>query len=85
VEFDAAHPDDGPSPLEAAIGREGVERYERALAALRPINREAVIARLELGFTYEEVAKLLGKPTAHAARLTVGRALARLVNELSEP
>jgi RNA polymerase sigma-70 factor (ECF subfamily) len=85
VEFDAAHPDDGPSPLEAAIGREGVERYERALAALRPINREAVIARLELGFTYEEVAKLLGKPTAHAARLTVGRALTRLVNELSEP
>lgn len=85
VAFDAAQPDEGPSPLEAAIGREGLERYERALAALKPINREAVIARLELGFTYEEVAKLLGKPTAHAARLTVGRALTRLVNELSEP
>ena len=85
AEVDATHPDEGPSPLEAAIGREDLERYERALATLKPINREAVIARLELGFTYEEVAKLLGKPTAHAARLAVGRALTRLVNELSEP
>jgi len=85
VELDAAHPDEGPSPLETAIGREGLECYEHALAALRPIDREAVIARLELGFTYEEVAKLLGKPSANAARMAVERALVRLVNELSAP
>jgi RNA polymerase sigma factor (sigma-70 family) len=85
VEFDTAHPDEGPSPLEAAIGRQDLERYERVLAGLRPIDREAVIARLELGFTYEEVAKLIGKPTANAARMAVERALTRVVNELSEP
>jgi len=85
VELEPTHPDEGPSPLEAAIGRQGLDRYERALAALRPVDREAVIARLELGFTYEEVANLLGKPTANAARMAVERALVRLIDELSEP
>jgi RNA polymerase sigma-70 factor (ECF subfamily) len=83
VELDETHVDEGPSPLETAIGREGLDRYERALAALRPIDREAVIARLELGFTYGEVAGLLGKPSPNAARMAVERALVRLVEELS--
>ena len=85
VEIDANHTAGGPSPLEAAIGQAGVERYEKALAALKPIDREAIIARVELGFTYEEVANALGKPSANAARMAVERALVRLVNELSEP
>jgi RNA polymerase sigma-70 factor (ECF subfamily) len=83
VEIDSAHADPGPSPLEVAIGRAGIERYERALASLRPIDREAVIARMELGFNYDEVAKLVGKPSANAARMAVERALVRLVSELS--
>jgi RNA polymerase sigma-70 factor (ECF subfamily) len=84
VELDAAHPDGGPSPLEAAIGRAELDRYERALATLKPQEREAVIARLELGFTYDEVAKLVGKPNANAARMAVERALARLVRTFSD-
>ena len=83
LELDEAQVDEGPSPLETAIGREGLDRYERALAALRPIDREAVIARLELGFTYDEVANLLGKPSANAARMACERALVRLVEELT--
>ena len=83
VELEVTYPDEGPSPLETAIGREGLDRYERALAALRPIDREAVIARLELGFTYDEVANLLGNPSANAARMACERALVRLVEELS--
>ena len=55
------------------------------MAALRPIDREAIIARVELGFTYEEVAAALGKPSANAARMAVERALVRLVNVISEP
>jgi RNA polymerase sigma factor (sigma-70 family) len=85
VELDAAYPDEGPSPLETAIGRERLERYERALTALRSIDREALIARLELGFTYDEVANLLGKPSANAARMACERAVVRLVEELSRP
>ena len=70
------------SPLEEAIGREAVERYERALAGLRPEEREAIIGRVELGYSYEELAAVLGKPTADAARKAAQRALVRLAREM---
>lgn len=82
VELESAQRDEGPSPLEAAIGRQALDRYEAALAELRPVDREAIIARVELGFTYDEVAQLLGKPTANAARMAVERALVRLIESL---
>jgi RNA polymerase sigma factor (sigma-70 family) len=74
--------DAGPSPLEEAIGREAVESYERALQRLRPEEREAVIARLEMGCSYEELAEALGKPTPDAARKAAQRALVRLAEEM---
>jgi len=73
---------DGLSPLEQAIGREAVERYERALARLKPTEQDAIIGRIELGYTYEEMAHVMGKPTAGAARKTAERALMRLVDEM---
>ena len=82
VELESGHADEGPSPLEAAIGRQQLDRYEAALAGLRPLDREAIIARIELGFTYDEVAQLLGKPTANAARMAVERAVVRLTERL---
>jgi RNA polymerase sigma factor (sigma-70 family) len=42
--------DSGESPLEQAIGCEAVERYEQALARLKPEEREAIIARVEMGY-----------------------------------
>lgn len=66
------------SPLEVAIGNEALERYEAALARLSATDREAVIARIELGQTYAEIASALGKPSTEAARMAVNRALARL-------
>jgi RNA polymerase sigma-70 factor (ECF subfamily) len=72
-----------PSPLETVIGREGVERYEAALARLAQSDREAIIARLELQQSYEEVAIALDKPDADAARSAVNRAIERLVRELA--
>lgn len=70
------------SPLEAAIGREKVEAYEKALESLRPEEREAIIARVELGYSYEEMAVMLDKPSADAARKTAQRALVRLAEEM---
>jgi RNA polymerase sigma-70 factor (ECF subfamily) len=80
-ELDALERDRGDSPLEQAIGREAVDRYESALTRLRPDEREAIIARLEMGYTYEELAEALGKPTPDAARKAAQRALARLAEE----
>ena len=70
------------SPLEHAIGQEAVERYERALQRLKAEEREAIIARVEMGYSFEELAEALGKPTPDAARKTAHRALVRLAEEM---
>ncbi len=74
--------DGGASPLDVAIGHQAVERYEAALARLRPEEREAIVARVELECSYQEIARALGKPSADAARMTVSRALVRLAEEM---
>ena len=76
-------PDLTASPLEEVIGREAVDRYEAALARLKPEEREAIVTRLEMDGTYEQVAEALGKPSADAARMAVSRALLRLAQEMS--
>jgi RNA polymerase sigma-70 factor (ECF subfamily) len=76
-------PADGPSPIEEAIGSEALARYEAALQRLRPVDREAIIARIELGHAYSEVARALGKPTVAAAHVAVSRALVRLAKEMA--
>lgn len=82
--LDPEAPDEGVTPLEHAIGREAVTRYEEALSRLRPMEREAIIGRIELGLTYDELAHALDKPTANAARMAVERALLRLARELGD-
>jgi RNA polymerase sigma-70 factor, ECF subfamily len=77
---DVAAPD--VSPLEQAIGHQNMERYEAALARLRPSDREAIIARLELQYRYENLAIALDKPSANAARVAVSRAIQRLASEM---
>jgi RNA polymerase sigma-70 factor (ECF subfamily) len=79
-----ALPSHAPSPLEQAIGREGFVRYEDALARLRPSDREAIIARMELQQSYDEVALALGKPNANAARVAVKRAIERLIRIMAD-
>jgi RNA polymerase sigma-70 factor (ECF subfamily) len=74
--------DPAASPLQETIGREAADRYEAALGRLRDAEREAVIARVELGFDYKDIAEALGKPSPDAARMTVVRALVRLSQEM---
>ena len=72
-ELDSEAEDNARSPLEEAIGQEALERYEQALARLRPEDRELVVARIELGYTNQEIAELLDKPTPNAARMAAER------------
>ncbi len=74
--------DGAASPLEAAIGRQATERYERALERLNASDREAIIARVELGCSYDELAVALGKPSAEAARKAAQRAMIKLAAEM---
>jgi RNA polymerase sigma factor (sigma-70 family) len=80
--LDSSMPANSQSPLEAAIGSETLAKYDRALERLDAETREAVIARIEMGCSYAEVAELMDKPSADAARMTVSRALVRLAEEM---
>jgi RNA polymerase sigma-70 factor (ECF subfamily) len=76
------HVDPAASPLEEAIGREALGRYETALHRLRADEREVIIARVELGQSYQQIAAGHGKASADAARMAVSRALVRLAEEM---
>jgi len=82
AELQSDVPDERTSPLEAAIGQQTVENYEGALERLSTEEREAIVSRVEFGLSFAEVAEVLGKPSADAARMAVVRALVRLAEEM---
>ena len=55
---------------------------KRALQRLKPADREAIIGRLEMLYPYDELATVLGRPSAAAARMAVTRAMKRLAEEM---
>jgi RNA polymerase sigma-70 factor, ECF subfamily len=81
-ELESAIPLDATSPLEAAIGTQALERYDRALAALTQEDRELIIAHVEFSFSHHELANAFDKPSANAARMALQRALGRLAAEM---
>jgi len=50
---------------------------------LKPEDREAIIASVEMGLKWNELADTLGKNSAASAQMTVSRALVRLAKEMS--
>lgn len=69
-----------PSPYEMAALREDHDIFEAALGELRDEDRELVIARVEWGLSYDEIAAALGRPTPDAARIAVRRAVLKLAD-----
>jgi RNA polymerase sigma-70 factor (ECF subfamily) len=80
--LDETLPDPGPSVLERTVRSDTLERYEAALAALEPEQREAVLLRVEFGYSHQRIAEALGKPSADAARMTVARALVAIARRM---
>lgn len=78
---DALH-DHGHSPLEQLILKERSERYLAALRTLKPNDRLAIIFRLEHRYSFEEIARKMGKSSPDAARMTVTRAVRRLADAI---
>jgi len=81
--LESARPSPAPSPLEEAIGAELLERYEAALLRVKPEDREAIVARVEMGLTWSEIAEALDKNSKESAQMAVKRALVRLAREMS--
>ena len=71
------HPFEGISPQEAAIRAESYQRYRDTLPQLRPRDRALVIARIELQWSFAEIADRFRLPSDAAARMATKRALRR--------
>jgi RNA polymerase sigma-70 factor (ECF subfamily) len=80
--LDETMADPAPSLLDRTIDRDTLERYERALASLGEEAREAVLLRVEFGYSHLQIAEALGKPSADAARMTVARAIVALARRM---
>jgi RNA polymerase sigma-70 factor, ECF subfamily len=83
-ELDDTMVDPAPSLLDRTIDRDTLERYERALASLDEEAREAVLLRVEFGYSHLQIAGALGKASADAARMAVARALVELARRMGE-
>ncbi|MCF6299524.1 MAG: sigma-70 family RNA polymerase sigma factor [Proteobacteria bacterium] len=70
------------SQLEMAIGNEVIEKYEKALTRMDPRSREAVILRIEFGYTFAETAAAMNFSSANAARMKISRALLKLADKM---
>jgi RNA polymerase sigma-70 factor, ECF subfamily len=81
-ELDSQHEDDEPSPLDLAVGREAVERYEAALRRLSEIDRELIVATVELGYSPHQLAEATGRASTDSARRAARRALVKLAEEM---
>jgi RNA polymerase sigma factor (sigma-70 family) len=72
------------SPLAAAIDRESARRYRAALERLTPDEQELIVGRIELGYSYEQLALTSGRATPDSARMAVKRALVRLAGRIAD-
>lgn len=70
------------SPLEEAIGSEALRRYEAGLDRLSDDDQSLIVARIEMGLSFDEIAQMTNRSSADAARMAVGRALVRLAAEM---
>lgn len=77
------HPASQASPLDHTLDRDRRRRFRAGLTTLSPRDRQALVMRLEAGASYETIAAALGCPTPNAARVTVGRALHRLAQQMA--
>jgi RNA polymerase sigma factor (sigma-70 family) len=70
--------DERPSPLDDLLGREALARCREAMARLTETDRRIVTALADRRRSDREMAVLLGKPSAAAARMARSRARIRL-------
>jgi RNA polymerase sigma-70 factor, ECF subfamily len=77
--------DPTPSPLEEAIGADVVQQFETGMAQLTEEEQQLLHLRIELDMSYDEIATLMGRPSADAARMAIQRSLHRLAYAMGHP
>ena len=71
------------SLMDETIERDNLARYQEGLGRLAEPDRELIVARLELGYSYAQMALATGRPSEDAARMALKRALVKLAEEMA--
>lgn len=71
-----------PSSLDVLLGQEATRRFHLAVDTLPQRSRTALLARLERGLPYDDIAVLIAAPGASAARAVVARSVQRVANSM---
>jgi RNA polymerase sigma-70 factor (ECF subfamily) len=71
------------SPFDQVMDAEKEANYKRALALLSEDDRALIVGRMELGYTYEQLAVMSRRPSAAAARMAVRRAVIKLAEQMA--
>ena len=69
--------DEAAPQLRELMGKQNWARYLEGLKQMTPRHRRLIVGRVELGYSYRQLALIDGS-TPDAARMALGRALARL-------
>jgi len=78
ISVDPEIKDSLPTPLTLALSGERWARYQAALKQLAPAEREAIVARAEMGCSWDQVAEAIKSSSPDAARMLFSRAVERL-------
>jgi len=82
ADADAEPADPEASVMSQAIGLDVLERYEAALMTLTDKAREAVMLRVEFGYSFPEIAAATDTPSANSARMLVSRSLIQMAEAM---
>jgi RNA polymerase sigma-70 factor (ECF subfamily) len=83
-ELDETFRDAAASPFEITAKAEITQRYKAVLATLAESEQLLIVGRMEMAYTYEQLALATGRASAEAARLAVRRALLKLARKMAE-
>lgn len=72
----------GPCPEGALLETERFDRLRAALASLDPDDQELVVARVALGYSYEQIALARGSRSPDAVRMAVARAIKKMASQV---
>ncbi len=66
------------SVIQQVIGDEALQAYEKGLMSLKDKAREAVILRVEFGYSFAEISEAIEVNSANTARMLVSRAIVEM-------
>jgi len=73
-----------PSPFDTTLDAELERKYKLALTTLTDDEQLLVVARMELGYNYEQLALISNRSTPDAARVAVRRAVLKVAERMAD-